>query len=513
MTKEISSSKTIAKNTLFLYFRMMFTMIVSLYTSRVILQNLGISDYGIYQSVGGIVGMLSFINGALSTGSSRFLTYELGRNNKERLKKTFCTTLLIHIAIAILIVLIAETLGLWFVYNKLTIPADRLGAAITVFHLSILTSIITITQVPYTASIISHERMGIYAYMSIIEVSLKLAIVYLLTISSWDRLEFYAVLLCAVQIGIALFYRLYCIRHFEEARFRVIFDKDIFKSIAGFSGWSLFANIAIALTNQGSTILTNIFFGPSVVTSRAISLQVNMAANQFVNNFRTAANPQIVKLYAKQDFEGSKKLLLSSTKYSFYLMYLLGLPIFLLSEPLLYLWLGQVPAYSVIFLQLVIIQSLFSVFDTSFYTALYAKGRLRENALISPFLLAAQFPIVYVLFKHGLSPVALSWAGLITSVILGVVVKPILLHKVVSYTYKEIMEVFKSCFKVVIVSAPFVTLFDFFMNLECTNILWHFILTILFSILIISVAIYCVGMDKTSRQKVRSFLHYKIYNR
>ena len=215
----MTQNKTIVKNTFFLYFRMMFTMIVSLYTSRVVLKVLGIDDYGIYQTVGGIVLMLSFINGALSTGSSRFLTYELGKGDKNKLKKTFSTTLIIHIVIALLIALVAETGGLWFVYNKLIISPEKLQVAVVVYHISILTSLITITQVPYNATIISHEKMSVYAYLSIIEVCLKLIIVYLLTLSDWNELVTYSILLCILQISVALIYRCYCIRKFSETRF------------------------------------------------------------------------------------------------------------------------------------------------------------------------------------------------------------------------------------------------------------------------------------------------------
>ena len=383
---EKTNNRTIAKNTAFLYFRMMFTMIVSLYTSRVILQTLGVDDYGIYQSVGGIVGFLSFINSALSTGSSRFLTYELGTGNLEKLKRTFSTTLTIHIAIALFVVIVAETLGIWFLYNKLVIPAERMDAAVYTFHISILTAVFTLTQVPYNASIIAHEKMSVFAYMSILECSAKLGVVYLLSIGGYDKLKLYANLLFIVQIGLICIYRLYCSRYFKETVYRFVFDKAIFKEIAGFSGWSLFASSSIALNSQGILILLNMFFEPAVVAARSISIQVNMAASQFVNNFRTAANPQIVKKLAVGDLMGSKRLLLASTKYSYYMMFIICFPVCLLAHPLLKIWLGVVPDYTVIFLQIIVIQSLFQVFDTSFYTALYAKGRLKENALISPTL-------------------------------------------------------------------------------------------------------------------------------
>lgn len=494
-----SNNKTIAKNTLFLYFRMMFTMVISLFTSRIILQKLGVDDYGIYQAVGGVVGFLSFINGALSTGSSRFLTYALGEGNVEKLKRTFSTTLNIHILIAILIVIVAETVGLWFLYNKMVIAPGRISAAVYTYHLSILTAVFTLTQVPYNATIVAHEKMSIYAYMSIFEVSAKLLICYLLTIGGFDRLMMYATLLLGVQVGVMCFYRFYCTRHFEEARFSFSFDKKIFKEIAGFSGWSMFANASIALNSQGVLILLNMFFAPAVVAARAISLQVNMAANQFVSNFRQAANPQIVKKYAAGDYEGSKHLLLESTKYSYYMMYLIALPVCLLAYPLLKLWLGVVPDYTVPFLQLVIVQSLFQVFDTSFYTALYAKGRLRENALTSPTLGFMIFPITYVLFKLGYSPLVLSWTSLVVYAILGIIVKPCLIIKIVDYKYSEIWNVYRSCLVVTLVSIP-IPIITY--RLLDTSELLNFIIVGFVCFLSIGITVFFFGIDKAMRKKV-----------
>lgn len=500
-----SNNKTIAKNTLFLYFRMMFTMVISLFTSRIILQKLGVDDYGIYQAVGGVVGFLSFINGALSTGSSRFLTYALGEGNVEKLKRTFSTTLNIHILIAILIVIVAETIGLWFLYHKMVIAPDRLSAAVYTYHLSILTAVFTLTQVPYNATIVAHEKMSIYAYMSIFEVSAKLLVCYLLAIGGFDRLMMYATLLLSVQVGIMCFYRFYCTHHFEEARFSFSFDKKIFKEIAGFSGWSMFANASIALNSQGVLILLNMFFAPAVVAARAISLQVNMAANQFVSNFRQAANPQIVKKYAAGDYEGSKHLLLESTKYSYYMMYLIALPVCLLAYPLLKLWLGIVPEYTVPFLQIVIVQSLFQVFDTSFYTALYAKGRLRENALTSPTLGLLIFPITYFFFKLGYSPLVLSWTSLAVYAILGMVQKPWLIMKMVDYKWKEIWGVYRSCLIVTVASLPIPIII--YRLVDTTQVV-YFILLGLVCLLSVALSAFFLGIDKEMRKKVLGMIFH-----
>lgn len=482
-------------------------MLVSLYTSRVILNILGVEDYGIYQSVGGLVALLSFVNGALSSGSSRFLTFELGTGNIDKLKRTFSTVLSIHIILAIIIVAVAETVGLWFVHNKLVIPEDRLDAAVFAFHISILTSFFTITQVPYTASIISHERMGIYAYMSIVEVSLKLGVVFLLTIGNIDRLKLYSILLFIVQISIALFYRFYCVRHFPETKYKLLFDKPIVKEVLGYSGWNLFASTSIALNTQGTTVLINMFFNPSIVTARAIANQVNMAANQFVQNFRTAVNPQIVKQYAAGNIEDSKRLLLSSTKYSFYLMLLLSLPICLITEPLLKLWLGIVPEYSVIFLQLAIVTSLFQVFDTSFYTALYANGRIRENALISPVIGFLVLPISYCLFKTGSSPVIIGVVMLFFYAILGLIIKPILIIKYADYKAEDIKSVFLPCFKVLFISV-ILPLFSYF-QIGNENILKS-LLIVLICILSVGISIWFLGIDEHVRMKIIKYISTKM---
>lgn len=504
---ESVSKGKIAKNTLFLYFRMLFVMGVALYTSRVILEVLGIDDFGIYQTVGGIVGMLTFVNSALSTGTSRFITFELGKNDSDRLKRTFSTTVTMQFLLALIIVIVAETVGVWFVRSKLQIDAAVMPAALWAYHLSILTTVFNLISVPFIASIISHERMNVFAYLGIFDVCAKLGVVYLLTIGGFNRLVFYAFFLLMVQMIVTLFYIVYCVRHFSETRYRLIFDRKIFRDIAGFSGWSLFASSSIALNSQGVLILLNMFFSPAVVTARAISLQVNNAANQFVSNFRTAVNPQIIKQYAAGNYEESKALLLSSTKYSFYMMFLLSLPIYIGAKPLLGVWLKEVPDYTVIFLQLVVIQSLFQVFDTSFYMALYAKGDLKANALISPTVGFLMFPIVYIMFKYGASPVALSWASLVMYALLGLVIKPLLLIKIVDYNRKEIWSVFRPCFTVAIVaglcSAVAVSCID-------ASGITSLIITTSISLCVTLPTVYFLGMNKTVREKVKNMIVSKL---
>lgn len=499
---EVTNNKTIAKNTILLYFKMMFTMAVSLYTSRVILDVLGIDDYGIYQAVGGVVAMLSFVNGALAVGSSRFITYELGTGNREKLKRTFSSLLSVHIVLALIVVVASETIGLWFVNNKLVIPTDRMTAALMAYHISILTAAVNIIVVPYSSSVIAHERMGIFASISILDAILKLGICYMLTIGNIDKLPLYALLLLMVQIINIVLYRAYCVRGFDETHYKPMWDKTILKDVLGYSGWNLLANTALALITYGSTILLNMFFTSAVVTAMAVSNQINGAAQQFVNSFRTAAIPQIVKKFATGDITGSKKLLLNSTKYSFYLMLLLALPILLVADDLLHLWLKVVPAYTTSFVQLTVLTCLFQVFDSSFYTALYAKGRIKENAIFSPTVLFLLFPLVYFMFKSGGSPLCLSWGLMVAYAFLGLLVKPLLIIQIAGYTWKEIIIVFIDCIKVLFGSLPVPLLSFFYIDSITINPFLRFLLLITISLLCIFVSVWFIGLSSDIRLKI-----------
>lgn len=497
-----TNNKTIAKNTMFLYFRMMVTMVISLYTSRVVLQVLGVDDYGIYQAVGGIVGFLSFINGALSTGSSRFITFGLGEGNLEKLKIIFSTTFTGHVILALLIVLVAETGGLWFLHNKMMIPDDRMVAAEWVFHLSILTAFFNLTQIPFNACIIAHEKMTVYAYVSIVDAVCRLLIVYLLLIGEMDKLILYAILHVVLQVSILCFYRFYSVRHFQEAHIKFKIDKSIFKEIISFSGWSLFASSAIALNSQGILLLLNIFFSPAVVAARSISIQVNMTAHQFVSNFQTAAIPQIVKRYAAKDYDGSKRILLETAKYSFFLMLILAVPICFAAEQLLTLWLGVVPPYTTVFLQLIVVQSLFQTIDTTFYYALYAKGQLKENAMLSPTVLFLTFPVVYTMFKMGFSPITLSWATIIAYMMVGLIIKPILIIRIANYSWRDIFSVFIPCIKVTLASLPIPFLTSYYLSNLQLPILADFLIIVTVCVISVACASWYLGLTPEMRTKL-----------
>lgn len=493
------SNKTIVKNTIYLYMRMILMMGVSLYTSRVVLINLGVDNYGIYQAVGGIVGFLDMVNGFMVNGVMRFLTFEMGKGDKQKLHRTFCTTMYIQIGVAIVIVILAESVGLWFLFNKLVIPDDRLYAAFFVLQFSIITAVFSISQVPYTSIITSREKMGVFAGITIFDSFAKLAIVLVLPlVTIVDSLILYGFLLMIVGLISMSITRIYCIRHFEEAKFKFIFDKDIFKQIASYSGWNVISTFGTVFSGQGMVILTNMFFSPSIVAARSISLTVSGQATRFVQSFRQAVNPQIVKSLAAGDIERSHYLLLNSTKFSFYLVLLISLPLYLLVEPVLNLWLKEVPEYTLKFSQVVIIENLFSTIVSCFYTAIYAKGRLKEFVLTSSMTKILLFPIVYFLFKFGYDPIVLSWASLIANLIIAIVIDPIILVRVVGYKYREIYGVIYRCFIITLISIPIPYIFYRYTDV---NTFKGFILVLCISIISIIVTVYLFGLDKDIKNK------------
>lgn len=496
MEKKIS----IAKNTIFLYIRMICITLVTLYTSRVVLSALGANDYGIYQTVGGIIGMLSFINSALSTGSSRFLTFELGKGDSGKLKIMFSTLLTTHFILGVLIVVIGEIAGLWFIENKLNLLADQVYVAKIIYQFTLITAFMNITQVPYSAVIIAHENMKIYAYVSFLEAVLKLIVAYAISISPVNKLIFYAAMLCVSQLLIRTVYRIYCHRNYSESRYSCkVFDRVILKEVFSFSGWSLFSSVSIALIQNGTVILLTGFFSPVLAASRSIADQVSNTVNQFINNFRTAANPQVIKRYASGDYAGSRNLLLNSTCFSYYLMLFIALPVILLSEPLIFMWLGQVPEYVVPFLQWTMVQSLFAVFDSSFYVPLYAQGRMKENALLGSGIDILCLLIVYICFLMGTSPLAICYAYVGMAFTQGMIEKPILICLFAGYKWKEIWKIYVKCFGVTLVATPIPCYLAHV--LEKMNI-FNFLLICSVSSLSIGMTVWFVGMNSGERTMI-----------
>lgn len=404
MSNTTENNKRIAKNTLLLYFRMLFLMAVSLYTSRVVLNALGVEDFGIYNVVGGVVAMFSVLSGSLSSAISRFITYELGKGNQENLNKIFSTAVTTQLGLAGIIILLAETIGIWFLNVKMNIPEVRMEAANWVFQFSILTFAINLISVPYNASIIAHEKMSAFAYISILEVVGKLTIAYLITITPIDKLIFYAILMCLVALIVRFTYGNYCKRYFSECTYHFIWDKQLLKSMFSFAGWNFIGASSAVLRDQGGNVVINLFCGPTVNTARGIAFQVNNAVNQFVVNFMTALNPQITKSYAAGDKGYMMTLIFQGARLSFYILLLLSLPILVNTHYILALWLKIVPEHAVLFVQLIFIFALSESISQPLITAMLATGKIRNYHIIVGGLQMMNLPISYILLRLGYFP-------------------------------------------------------------------------------------------------------------
>ena len=391
----------IAKNTLALYARMLLMMVISLFTSRVILDSLGEVNYGIYTVVGGFVAMFSILSGPLSGAIQRFLAFEIGKEDVESLKKVFSTSVSIQIIMAVTIIIVAEIVGLWFLNTKMNIPAERMEAAHFVLQCSIATFALSLLSLPYNATIIAHEKMSIFAYISILEAVLKLGIAYLIYISPIDQLKVYSALLLGVAFIIQFIYYIYCKNKFEEARYNFKLDKALFKEMAGFAGWNFFGSAAYMFNTQGVNMLINVFFGVKVNAARAIAVQVDTAMSQFVNSFTTAINPQITKSYASGNTDYLYKLITYGSKFSFFIMLIMVVPVVLEADTILGLWLKKVPDDTVIFLRLVILSTLASTMGNSMMTGVLATGNIKRYQIKMNVGGCLTFPLTWLAYLMG----------------------------------------------------------------------------------------------------------------
>lgn len=501
-------NKRIAKNTMILYFRQIIVMIVGLYTSRVILQSLGVVDYGIYGVVGGVVGFMGFLNATLSTSSSRFITYALGEGDIEKSKRTFSTTLTVHVLLGLSILILGEIVGVYMIYNQLNIPVERLTSALIAFQFSMFTMAIGISQVPYSACLLSHEDFSLVAYVAIWDVVARLLIAWGIMIYGGDKLILFAGLLFANSVGVMFFYRFYCAHKYKEAIFKLRIDKEIFRKIATFSGWNFIYQFVYTLNAEGTTILIGMFFNPAVVAAKTISVKVNTMTTQFIGQFRAASAPQIVKSYAQHDMRSFKQLLMASGKYSFFIMWIMTLPICILCSPLLKLWLGNVPDYSVIFVQLIMIDSLFWLFDVSFNQGIIATGKMKKNTIYSSLANFLRFPIVYFFFKLGFSPVSSFIISICFGALIGCIIKPmIIINMIDGFKFKDFLKVYVNCWFVAGASAIIPFLISLAVDKET---IFGFILIGLFSVISAVVVIYSFGIDKSMRLKVNNYMMCKI---
>jgi len=398
------NNKRIAKNTLVLYVRMVFMMAVALYTSRINLESLGIVDYGVYNAVGGMVAMFSILSGSLSVAIGRYLTYELGTGNRERLNTIFCTAVNIQLLVSFAIVLIAEGLGVWFLNTYMNVPAERMVAAHWVLQCSILTFVFGLISVPYNALIVAHERMQVFAYLSIIDAVMKLLICYYLYISPVDKLIVFAVLLAVVSLIMRCIYAAYCKRHFAEARYHLLFDRPLLREMSRFIGWAFFGNGVVVLKDQGSNILLNIYCGPAVNAARGVAMQVNAAVGQLVSNFLMAVNPQITKSYSSGDLDAMHKLIIRSGKFGFFIMLFAFFPICANIHYILGLWLVEVPAHTANFVFLILIYTLTDCFGQPLINGVLAEGNIKSYEIHLTVLYLSMFFASWACLARGFAP-------------------------------------------------------------------------------------------------------------
>lgn len=437
MPSEISpNNKRIAKNTMLLYFRTMFTMLVTLFTSRIVLDSLGVDDYGIYNVVGGVVAMLYIITGSLSTAISRYITFELGRGDVEKLKVIFSTCINILLVFALLTIIVGETLGIWFLNTKMNIPEERMVAANWVLQFSILAFIVNLISTPYNAVIIAYERMSVFAYISILEVLLKLGVVYLLYISPWDHLIVYTVFLFLIALIIRIVYGVYCNRNFPETKYVFCHDQSLIKEMTSFAGWSFLTSGAYIFNTEGVNILINLFFGVTVNAARGIATQVESAIMKFANDFSTAINPQIIKTYATGDVNAMMNLVYRGAKVSYFLLLFLSLPVILETDFILNLWLKVVPEHTCVLFQLCMIGVMIDRLGSTTTTACLATGRIKNYTIWVSIVGCLVFPFTWVCFKNGM-PVESTYIMYIL-VYLGVdITRMIMMRKLIKFSIRD----------------------------------------------------------------------------
>lgn len=484
-------------------------MAICLYTSRVVLNTLGVEDYGIYNVVGGVIAMFGFINGSMASATQRYITFALGKGNFGNLQKVFCTALQIHALIAFLIIIIGETVGLWFMYEQMKIPADRIDAAFWVLQCSIMSTVIMILSVPYNADIIAHEKMSAFAYISVLEVVLKLAVVYALLIFSYDKLVLYAFLILVVQIFIRFCYSRYCNKHFEESKYYWIWDKSLFKEMTSFAGWSLFGNLSSVLFGQGLNMLLNVFFGPVVNAARAIAVQAQSAIQQFVGNFQMALNPQITKTYAKGELDEMHKLMFRSARFSFYLLFFLSLPVLFETEQFLTVWLKVVPENTVIFLRIMICISLIFTLSNPLMIANQATGKIRKYQMICGSIQLMILPISYVFLKLNFPAYSVFIVHFIIELITQCI-RMMLLKPLIGLTMKDYL--FNVYSKVILVVALSVII-PLILHLNMDNTIMRSFLVCILSLLSVLFVAYRVGLSRKEREFIKSKLIIILQNK
>lgn len=500
------NTKRIASNTIVLYFRMLFTMFIGLFTSRIILQSLGVEDYGIYNVVGGVTTMFIFINSSMSVASSRFIAFAIGKQDIEYERKVFRHILYIHYFIALIVALLIETVGLWFLYEKLVIPAERIGAAFWVLQFSAVTCFLNVISTPYNAMIIGHERLSSFAYISILESCLKLGICYLVLYTATDKLILYAFLLMCIGVLIRMIYAAYARKTFEATHGKIAIDKGMIKEISSFAGWNALGNVALMTIDQGMNIVLNIFFGPVVNASRGVALQVNNVIVGFSNNIRMAINPQITKSYSCGDIKYMHELIRISSVYSFFLILVCFIPIWQVSESLLSLWLVEVPAYALPFLRLSLLYALVNSFANPIIIGVHATGVIRKFQIVEGGLMLSSLPLAYLFLKLGFSPNSAYYAMILVAFIAQIgrlyVALPLLHMSTRYYMFRILFP----CLKATLLCSVVLCL---------SNMLYKIYPVVAFILcsILTCLVIFFVGLNSDERNKIVNFSIHKLRSR
>lgn len=503
-----ANNKRLAKNTIFLYLRLLLILIISLYTSRVILRTLGISDYGLYNVVGGVVTMFGFLNGTLSTSTQRYLNYEIGKGEVDKIKRVFSNALLIHGILALIIILLAETIGLWFVLHKLNIEPGRETAAFWVYQFSVLAAVIQIIQLPFMSTIIAHEKMSIYAYVSIFEAFAKLLIVFLIQVSSFDKLIYYSALYLISNILVALLYNTYCRMYYSEARFSLCYEKKMFKEMLAYSGWNVIGSIAYMCNSEGINILFNLFFGTVINAARGVAFQVTNIISQFANNFQIAVKPQVVKYYAQGKIKEMSDLTYNAARYSAFLLLLIMAPVIAEIEFVLRIWLGEYPDYAPAFIRVVCIQSVLNSMSSVVLMVVHASAKLKKVGIYAGGFNLLILPITYVLLKLGFSPtIALS-----SNILYPLMETFIGLYWMNYYIGYSVVNFYKRVYALVIPLGCIIIVMPLLVHyiLPVHNGFVKFIIVCLFSLLFSFTIIYRFGIGKGMRVKVKKKILEKI---
>ena len=500
------NNKRLAKNTLFLYLRMFLMMAISLFTSRIILSTLGVSDYGIYNVVGGVVAMFGLLSGSITNSITRFLTFELGKKNFSQLQKVFSTSLNVMMILSLVIVVIGEFVGIWFLNYKMNIPEGRMEAANWAFQCSLMTFVMNLISIPYNSTIVAHEKMSAFAYISIFEVIMKLLIVYSLYISPFDKLKSYVVLLLILAFVIRFIYGFYCKRHFNEATYHFVYDKALLKNMTSFAGWNFFGQGACMMNSEGVNIVINLIFGVTINAARGIAMQVNNAVNQFVTNFMMALNPQITKSYASNNIQSMHILIFRGAKFSFFLMLLFLVPICLETKLILHIWLNIVPDCAVVFVQWTLVIAAMNMLSNTLITALHATAKIKRYMIIVGLVELSNFPITYIAFKLGASPVYAYYIYFSVYLIL-MFLRLFLIKDLISL--KAVVYIKEVYLKVLIVSVVAFIIPSVICLLQQDSI-WRLVEICVVSFISTAFSTYLFGLNYSERSKIVSLLKNKL---